>query len=91
MYDVMAIVVRKDMATGSFAKSFIDIDSNDNVLDSENIDLDFDAAVSKEKHVASSNAASAKRSQFKEVAVAFKVLNQDPVDADCPYEEVTKM
>jgi hypothetical protein len=102
MYDEMAIVVGKDMATGSFSKSFADID------DSEHVDLDFDDASSKEKDVASSNSASAKRShrkrsradsedtyssiaeQLKDVALALRSLNKG-VDADYLYEEVMKV
>jgi hypothetical protein len=62
MYDEMAIVVGKDMATGSFAKSFNDVVQHDNVLD---LDLDFDDVSSKGKDVASSNSGSNKRSHRK--------------------------
>ena len=40
MYDEMAIVVGKDMATGSFAKSFNDINVEENEVNSINIEDD---------------------------------------------------
>jgi hypothetical protein len=52
MYDEMAIVVDKDMATWSFAKFFNDIELEE---------LEFDDASSKGKDAASSNLASTKR------------------------------
>jgi hypothetical protein len=49
----MTIVVGKDMATESFAKSFTDIMQHDNALDSDlNLDLDFADVVSKGKDLA---------------------------------------
>jgi hypothetical protein len=65
MYDEMAIVVGKDMATGIFSKSFANIDQFDNVLDSEHVDLDFDKVSSKGKDVASSDFVAAKGSHRK--------------------------
>jgi hypothetical protein len=47
----MTIVVGKDMATGSFAKSFTDIMQHDNALDSY-LNLDFDDVASKGKDLA---------------------------------------
>ena len=58
MYDEMAIVVGKDMATWSFAKSFTDIVRHDNVLD---LDLDLDYMSSKGKYIAFSYSGSTKR------------------------------
>jgi len=105
MYDEMAIVVGKDMATGSFAKSFNDVVQHDNVLD---LDLDFDDVSSKGRDVASSDSGSNKRSHRKrsrdnsgdsynfiaeklgDIALALQTLNKE-VDTDHLYQEVMKV
>jgi hypothetical protein len=99
MYNKMAIVVGKDMATGSFAKSFNDVVQHNNVHD---LDLDFDDVSSKGKYVASSDSCSNKRSHRKrsrddnedsynfiseklgDVALALQTLNKE-VDTDHLY------
>jgi hypothetical protein len=65
MYDEMTIVVGKDMATESFAKSFNDIEQRDSIHDLEHVDLDFDDVSSKGKYVASLDSGSTKRSHRK--------------------------
>jgi hypothetical protein len=64
MYDEMAIVVGKNIATWSFAKSFIDIVRHDNILDLD-LDLDFDDVSSKGKYFVLSDSSSTKRSHRK--------------------------
>jgi hypothetical protein len=59
MYDEMAIVVGKDMAIGSFTKSF------NNIEFEEHSYLEFDDASSKGKDAASFDLASTKRSHRK--------------------------
>jgi hypothetical protein len=105
MYDEMAIVVGKDMATRSFAKSFNDVVQHNNVFD---LDLDFDDVSSKGKDVASFDSGSNKRSHRKisrddsgdsynfiaeklgDIALALQTLNKE-VDTDHLYQEVMKV
>uniref|UniRef100_A0A2N9IX83 Uncharacterized protein n=1 Tax=Fagus sylvatica TaxID=28930 RepID=A0A2N9IX83_FAGSY len=100
-YDQMAIVVGKDLATGSYAFSWGDETSPNPVVE---LDGESDSAV-KEKITDSSSSHSKGRShrkrsrdakeesnysevaaQLKEIAIAFK--NQGPVDANELYEAV---
>lgn len=107
MYDEMAIVVGKDMATGSFAKSFTDVVQHDNILDSD-LDLDFDDVSSKGKYVASSDSGSTKRSHRKrsrdDSEDGYNLISEKlgevalalqalnkGVDADHLYQEVMKV
>ncbi|XP_030964617.1 uncharacterized protein LOC115985858 [Quercus lobata] len=78
MYDELAIVVGKDVAMGSFAKSYVDIDTEqDNGESTEMVaDNGEEGVVEKGKNV------------LKEAAVALKEINQGPVDYDSFYSEV---
>ncbi|KAH7851382.1 hypothetical protein Vadar_010728 [Vaccinium darrowii] len=81
MYDEMALVVGKDMATGQFAKSFDDIEE-ETVVESDSIDFGV-VEVSKGKCTASSI-------QIGEVALAIKKLSDDRLDVKDLYAEVMK-
>ncbi|KAL4644674.1 hypothetical protein ACB092_02G181400 [Castanea dentata] len=103
MYDELAIVVGKDLATGSFAKSY----STEMVADNGE-----DGVVDKGKNVVelsttgSTISKSHKRgrappsddsiltdlsNQLKEIAVALKKINRGPVDFNSLYSEVMAM
>ncbi|KAK9989287.1 hypothetical protein SO802_029526 [Lithocarpus litseifolius] len=111
MYDELAIVVGKDMATGSFAKSYVDIDTEqDNAESTEMVgDNGEEGVVDKWKNAVESSTTgstlskSRKRGrappsddsaptdlpdQLKEIAVALKEINREPVDYTSLYSEV---
>ncbi|XP_075640199.1 uncharacterized protein LOC142611934 [Castanea sativa] len=80
LYDELAIVVGKDTATGSFAKSYVDIDTKqDNGESTENVaDNGEDGVVDKGKNL-------------KEIVVALKEINRGPIDYTSLYSEVMAM
>ncbi|XP_075675104.1 uncharacterized protein LOC142644360 [Castanea sativa] len=81
MYDELAIVVGKDLATGSFAKSYVDIHTKQNNAKSTKMVADNgeEGVVDKGKNV------------LKEIAVAFKEINWGPIDFNSIYSEVMAM
>ncbi|XP_075640196.1 uncharacterized protein LOC142611931 [Castanea sativa] len=80
LYDELAIVVGKDTATGSFAKSYVDIDTEqDNGESTENADNGEDGVVDKGKNV------------LKEIVVALKEMNRGPIDYTSLYSGVMGM
>ncbi|PPE02174.1 hypothetical protein GOBAR_DD00772 [Gossypium barbadense] len=68
-YDEMALVVGKDMATGSFARTFADIDLDDGNQDSVPVDCDNEEAEEVRKNVSSSGTSKRKRKNVQESAV----------------------
>ncbi|XP_040960545.1 uncharacterized protein [Gossypium hirsutum] len=60
-YDEMAVVVGKDMATGSFARTFADIDLDDGNEDSMPVDWDNEEAEEVRTNVSSSGTSKHKR------------------------------
>ncbi|XP_075665747.1 uncharacterized protein LOC142635486 [Castanea sativa] len=81
MYDELAIVVGKDLAIGSFAKSYVDIDTeHENEESTEMVaDNGEEGVVDKGKNV------------LKEITVALKEINRGPVDFNSLYSEVMAM
>ncbi|MFQ6628600.1 hypothetical protein Gotur_007898 [Gossypium turneri] len=68
-YDEMTLVVGKDMATGSFARTFADIDLNDGNQDSVPVDCDNEEAEEVRTNVSSSGTAKCKRKNVQESVV----------------------
>ncbi|MFQ6634924.1 hypothetical protein Gotur_010250 [Gossypium turneri] len=68
-YDEMTLVVGKDMATGSFAKTFADIDLDDGNQDSVPIDCGNEETEEVRTHVSSSGTSKHKRKNVQESAV----------------------
>ncbi|KAK5846574.1 hypothetical protein PVK06_002867 [Gossypium arboreum] len=68
-YDEMALVVGKDMATGSFARTFADIDLDDGNQDSVPIDCDNEETVEVRIKVSSSGISKRKRKNAQESVV----------------------
>ncbi|KAL1060795.1 hypothetical protein V6Z11_1Z069500 [Gossypium hirsutum] len=60
-YDEMALVVGKDMATGSFARTFADIDLDDGIQDSVPIDCDNEETKEVRTNVSSSGTSKRKK------------------------------
>ena len=104
MYDELAIVVRKDTATGSFSKSYVDIENE--------LDNGEEGVVDKGKNTVESStigsgiSKSRKRGhvppfddsvltdlsdQLKKIAVTLKEINWGPVDYTTLYSEVMAM
>ncbi|KAH7844899.1 hypothetical protein Vadar_032805 [Vaccinium darrowii] len=81
MYDEMALVVGKELATGQLAKSFDDIEE-ETVAKSDSIDFSV-AEVSKGKCTTSST-------QIGEVTLAIKKLSDDRLNVKDLYDEVMK-
>ncbi|GAV60387.1 LOW QUALITY PROTEIN: Myb_DNA-bind_3 domain-containing protein, partial [Cephalotus follicularis] len=85
MYDEMALVVSKDMATGSFAKSFVNVDMQ------ENINVDYLAASST---ATSSQARSHRKrncddlvaAQLGEIAIPINKLSRNELIVDDLYK-----
>ncbi|KAH1055419.1 hypothetical protein J1N35_033484 [Gossypium stocksii] len=65
-YDEMALVVGKDMATGSFARTFADIDLDDDNIDSVPIDCENEATEEVRTNVSSSGTSKRKRKKTQE-------------------------
>ncbi|KAG8501186.1 hypothetical protein CXB51_003290 [Gossypium anomalum] len=65
-YDEMALVVGKDMATGSFARTFADIDLDDDNIDSVPIDCENEATEEVRTNVSSSGTSKRKRKKAQE-------------------------
>ncbi|KAK5845700.1 hypothetical protein PVK06_001908 [Gossypium arboreum] len=65
-YDEMALVVGKDMATGSFARTFADIDLDDDNIDSVPIDCENEAIEGVRTNVSSSGTSKRKRKKAQE-------------------------
>ncbi|KAH1083407.1 hypothetical protein J1N35_023168 [Gossypium stocksii] len=65
-YDEMALVVGKDMATGSFARTFADIDLDDDNIDSVPIDCENEATEEVITNVSSSSTSKRKRKKAQE-------------------------
>ncbi|XP_012485540.1 uncharacterized protein LOC105799493 [Gossypium raimondii] len=68
-YDEMALVVGKDMATGSFARTFADIDLDDGNEDSMPVDCDNEEAEEVRTNVYSSGTSKRKRKSGQESLV----------------------
>ncbi|KAG8485938.1 hypothetical protein CXB51_002765 [Gossypium anomalum] len=68
-YDEMALVVGKDMATGSFARTFADIDLDDDNQDSVPIDCENEEVEEVRTKVSSSGTSKRKRKNTQESAV----------------------
>ncbi|XP_040972526.1 uncharacterized protein [Gossypium hirsutum] len=68
-YDEMALVVGKDMATGSFARTFADIDLDDGNQDSVPIDCDNEETEEVRTKVSSSSTSKRKRKNAQESVV----------------------
>ncbi|MFQ6646926.1 hypothetical protein Gotur_019050 [Gossypium turneri] len=68
-YDKMTLVVDKDMATGSFARTFADIDLDDGNQDSEPIDCDNEEIEEVRTKVSSSGTSKLKRKNTQESVV----------------------
>ncbi|MFQ6643014.1 hypothetical protein Gotur_017605, partial [Gossypium turneri] len=68
-YDEMALVVGKDMATGSFARTFADIDLDDGNQDSVSIDCDNEKTEEIRTKVSSSGTSKRKRKNVQESVV----------------------
>ncbi|XP_040962338.1 uncharacterized protein [Gossypium hirsutum] len=68
-YDEMAVVVGKDMATGSFARTFADIDLDDGNEDSMPVDCDNEEAEEVRTNVSSSGTSKRKRKSGQESLV----------------------
>ena len=85
MYDELAIVVGKDMAIGSFAKSYVDLETQqDNLDDTENVvDNGKDVVVDKGKNVVESSTIGSKISKFR------KRTRAPPID-DSVYTNLFK-
>ncbi|MFQ6636163.1 hypothetical protein Gotur_013228 [Gossypium turneri] len=71
-YDEMALVVGKDMATGSFARTFADIDLDDGNEDSVPVDCDNEEVEEVRKNVSSSATSKRKRKNVQESVVDEK-------------------
>ncbi|PPS02907.1 hypothetical protein GOBAR_AA17755 [Gossypium barbadense] len=65
-YDEMALVVGKDMATGSFARTFADIDLDDDNIDSVPIDCENEVIEEVRTNVSSSGTSKRKRKKAQE-------------------------
>ncbi|MFQ6663135.1 hypothetical protein Gotur_030769 [Gossypium turneri] len=68
-YDEMALVVGRDMATGSFARTFADIDLDDGNEDSMPVDCDNEEAEEVRTNVSSSGTSKRKRKSVQESVV----------------------
>ncbi|XP_052482937.1 uncharacterized protein LOC105784162 isoform X1 [Gossypium raimondii] len=68
-YDEMALVVGKDMATGSFVRTFADIDLDDGNQDSVLVDYDNEEAEEVRTNVSSSGTSKRKRKNVQESVV----------------------
>ncbi|MFQ6650160.1 hypothetical protein Gotur_022335 [Gossypium turneri] len=68
-YDEMALVVGKDMATGTFVRTFADIDLDDGNQDSEPVDCDNEEAEEVRTNVSSSGTSKHKRKNVQESVV----------------------
>ncbi|XP_012462792.2 uncharacterized protein LOC105782539 [Gossypium raimondii] len=68
-YDEMALVVGKDMATGSFARTFADIDLDDGNQDSVSVDCDNEEAEEVRTNVSSSGTSKRKSKNVQESVV----------------------
>ncbi|KAH1047135.1 hypothetical protein J1N35_037919, partial [Gossypium stocksii] len=104
-YDEMALVLGKDMATGSFARTFADIDLDDDNIDSVPIDCENEATEEVRTNVSSSGTSKRKRKktqesvedeqiklvseQLGEIANALKQFTADKMPH--LYEEVMSM
>ena len=78
MFNKMALIFCKDMATWSSAKSFCDIDSEKMIVDLELNDLDIDfKKASKGKQVSSSNAALSGVSSHRKRSCSYEDSNCD--------------
>ncbi|PPD93250.1 hypothetical protein GOBAR_DD09814 [Gossypium barbadense] len=99
-YDEMAVVVGKDMATGSFARTFADIDLGDGNEDSMPVDCDNEEAEEVRINVSSSGTSKRKRKsglkqikfvgeQLGEIANALKQFTADKTAK--LYEQVMSM
>ncbi|KAK5846971.1 hypothetical protein PVK06_003272 [Gossypium arboreum] len=86
-YDEMALVVGKDMATGSFARTFTDIDLDDDNIDSVPIDCENKATEEVRTNVSSSG--TSKREQLGKIANALEQFTVDKTPH--LYEEVMSM
>ncbi|XVE71558.1 hypothetical protein DITRI_Ditri10aG0160900 [Diplodiscus trichospermus] len=106
MYDEMALVVRKDIATGSFVKSFADLDM-DTEIDSTPLQDEFDfEEVSKASSIPSTQKRSHQKRkhnsnsddegieklamEVKEVAIAPKEMSKDRLIVSNLYTKVMK-
>ncbi|XP_012441957.1 uncharacterized protein LOC105766964 [Gossypium raimondii] len=72
-YDEMALVVGKDMATGSFARTFADIDLDDGNEDSMPVDCDNEEVEEVRTNVSSSGTSKRKRKSVQKEKVFKKV------------------
>ncbi|MFQ6646922.1 hypothetical protein Gotur_019044 [Gossypium turneri] len=72
-YDEMTLVVDKDMETGSFARTFADIDLDDGNQDSEPIDCDNEEIEKVRTKVSSSGTSKLKRKMLKKVSMMNKL------------------
>ncbi|KAK4557144.1 hypothetical protein RGQ29_007063 [Quercus rubra] len=104
MYDELAIVVGKDTATGGFSKSYVDLEHEPHNADesaeyvADNVEEDVvekgKNTSRKRKHSVSNADESVLTDlsdQLKEIAVALKEINRDPVDYTTLYNEVMTM
>nr|POE80588.1 hypothetical protein CFP56_14996 [Quercus suber] len=84
MYDELALIVGKDMATSSFTKSCVNLDTQqENGDDTENM-----AGSSKEGVVDKGDKG---KNVLKKIVVALKEINRGPVDYTSLYSEVMAM
>ncbi|CAL5349345.1 unnamed protein product [Camellia sinensis] len=84
-YDEMDVVVGRDMATGNFAKPFVDIDVEEKIAKS----IDFEMS-HKRNHRDQDDSDDKLSEQIGEVALAIKKLTEDRVNVNDLYEEVMK-
>ncbi|MFQ6646928.1 hypothetical protein Gotur_019050, partial [Gossypium turneri] len=81
-YDKMTLVVDKDMATGSFARTFADIDLDDGNQDSEPIDCDNEEIEEVRTKVSSSGTSKLKRKNTQESVVDEQIKFVEGFDDD---------
>ncbi|XP_016675471.2 uncharacterized protein [Gossypium hirsutum] len=72
-YNEMALVVGKDMAIGSFARTFADIDLDDDNIDSVPIDCENEATEEVRTNVSSSGTSNVKEKRLKKVSMMNKL------------------
>ncbi|KAL9354448.1 hypothetical protein Peur_052418 [Populus x canadensis] len=94
MYEAMAIVVGKDMATGNYAKSYADVNLEENT-EEQSVSIENEEEyeeTSKGKETSSSNDGVEKLSkQIGDVALAIQSLSKNQLDVNALYAEVMKI
>ncbi|XP_075665074.1 uncharacterized protein LOC142634673 [Castanea sativa] len=91
MYDELAIVVGKDMAIGSFAKSYIDLDTQQENGDDTEIVADNGKEGVVEKGGEGEECGRIIHHRLKEIAIALKEINRGPIDYPSLYSKVMAM